>query len=64
LNKPDKKESGPCPHREGTKWRQVLDLSLRPLYPRGMSPKLIHWTGGWVGARAGLAGLEKGKISC
>jgi len=40
LNKPDKRESCPCPRREVSKWRWALDFSLRPLYPRGKSPKL------------------------
>jgi hypothetical protein len=33
------------------------------LYPRGKSPG-THWTGGWVGPRAGLDAGAKRKILC
>jgi hypothetical protein len=32
-----------------------------PLYPRERTPG-THWTGGWVGPRAGLDAEAKGKI--
>jgi hypothetical protein len=33
------------------------------LYPQGKDPG-THWTGGWVGLRAGLDTEAKGKILC
>jgi len=35
----------------GCKW--VVNCTPRPLYPREGAP-VTHWTGGWVGPRAGL----------
>jgi hypothetical protein len=33
------------------------------LYPWGNDP-CTHWTGGWVGPRAGLDTEDRGKILC
>jgi hypothetical protein len=33
------------------------------LYPRERNPG-THWTGGWVGSKAGLDTEVRGKISC
>jgi hypothetical protein len=37
----------------GTRWWWVVSFTPRPLYSLGKSP-YTHWTGGWVGLRAGL----------
>jgi hypothetical protein len=37
--------------------------ALATLYPRGKDPG-THWTGGWVGPRAGLDAETGGKILC
>jgi hypothetical protein len=34
------------------------------LYLRGKDPQGTHWTGGWVGPRAGLDAEARGKILC
>jgi hypothetical protein len=39
----------------------MVRFSLRPLYLRGKNAT-IHWTGGWVGSRAGLDAVEERKI--
>jgi hypothetical protein len=48
----------------GTRWG-VSDQHHAPaaLYPRGKDPS-NHWTGGWVGPRAGLDAEARGKILC
>jgi hypothetical protein len=43
----------------GTSWRLVVSCTRRPLYPRER-PRGTHWTGGWVGSRAGL---ERGPLN-
>jgi hypothetical protein len=40
----------------GTSWRWVVSFTPRPFYPG------THCTGGWVGPRTGLDGVEKIKI--
>jgi hypothetical protein len=42
----------------GTKGRQVVNLTPRPLYPRESTPVLM---GGWVDTRSGLIVLENEK---
>jgi hypothetical protein len=51
----------PCILDLGTRWRWVVSLTPRPLYPRERAPG-THWIGGWVGPRAGLDGVVKRKI--
>jgi hypothetical protein len=46
----------------GTSWRRVVSFTPLPLYPRGKSPPGTHRIGGWVGPRAGLDDVEKGKF--
>jgi hypothetical protein len=47
----------------GTKWRSLVNFTLRLLYSRAktLSPG-IHWIDGRVGPRAGLEVLEKKKL--
>jgi hypothetical protein len=44
----------------GTRWKCVVSIKTRPLYPREKSPD-SHWIGGCVGSRAGLHAMEKRK---
>jgi hypothetical protein len=44
-----------------TSWRRVVSFTFRPLYPQERAPS-THWIGGWVGPRAGLDDMEKGKF--
>jgi hypothetical protein len=45
----------------GASLRWVISFMPLPLYRRGKCPG-IHWIGGWVGPRAGLDDVEKGKF--
>jgi hypothetical protein len=47
----------------GNRQTWVLSFTLIELYPQRKSIGK-HWTGGWVGIRAGLDTRVKGKISC
>jgi hypothetical protein len=38
-------------------------LQAQAALPQGKDPG-THWTGGWVGSRAGLDAVEQRKISC
>jgi hypothetical protein len=40
--------------------KRVLSFTARPIYPVETAPG-THWTGGWVGPRAGLNSVEKRK---
>jgi hypothetical protein len=40
----------------------VVSFTPLSLYPRGKSPRGIHWVRGWVGPRAGLDASEKTKF--
>ena len=53
----------PCIHNLGIRWRWVISLTTRPLYPRGKTPSK-NWTEKWVHLRAGMEVLDKRKISC
>jgi hypothetical protein len=44
----------------GTRWKGVVDFTLRPLYPEGNCPG-THYVGGWVESRAGLDAVGKRK---
>jgi hypothetical protein len=46
----------------GTRWMCVASFKPLPLYPRGYRPPGTHWTGSWVGPRAGLNAVGKRKI--
>jgi hypothetical protein len=41
-----------------TEWRLVVSFMTQPLYPRR---KEFHWTGGWMGPRAGMDMVPKRK---
>jgi hypothetical protein len=45
----------------GTRWRWVVSVTPRQLYPRERAPG-THWIGGWVGPRAVLDAVVKRKI--
>jgi hypothetical protein len=45
----------------GTRWRRVVSLTPRPLYPQGKSPGTL-WIGGRVGPRAVLDAVVERKI--
>jgi hypothetical protein len=46
----------------GTRWRRIVSVTPRPLYPGERNPG-THWIGGWVGSKVGLDAVEKRKIS-
>jgi hypothetical protein len=48
----------------GTRWEWVVSVTLRPRFTPGERTPGTHWTGGWVGPRAGLDKEVKGKILC
>jgi hypothetical protein len=45
----------------GSRWRRVVSLTPRPLYPRGKSRR-TRWVGSWVGHKAGLDSRKKRKL--
>ena len=44
----------------GTRWRSMINITPRPVYPQERTPLKIEYEAGW----AGLYVLEKRKISC
>ena len=59
-----KRSTAPLILNLGTRWKYVVNFTIQPLYPPGISHR-SHWMGGWVGLTAGLSDLEKKrKISC
>jgi hypothetical protein len=46
----------------GTRWGEWSASRSRFFTPRKKEPPCTHWTGGWVGPRAGLDDVEKGKF--
>ena len=44
----------------GTRWRWVVKFTPRPLCPPKQTP-VSHWTGGWIGPRAGLGDFGEEK---
>ena len=44
----------------GSRWRWVVSITPRPLYPRGKN-LCAYRIGGWVGRRAGMDGFGGGK---
>jgi hypothetical protein len=51
-------------HRPRYWWGWVVSVTPRPRFtPRERTPG-THWTGGWVGLRAGLDTEARGKIFC
>jgi hypothetical protein len=53
----------PSVHKFGTRRTWVVSFTPWQLYRQGNNPG-IHWIGGWVGPRAGLDAMEKGKNPC
>jgi len=51
-------------HSRPRHWMGVSDQRHAPaaLLPPGKGPPGTHWTGGWVGPRAGLDTEVRGKI--
>jgi hypothetical protein len=45
----------------GTRWRSVVNVTPRPLYP--VDEPWYPWKGGWKGPKAGLDNLEKRNLS-
>jgi hypothetical protein len=52
----------PLIHNLGTRWRQMINIMLRPIYPREENA-VGHRTGGWVNPRGHLGVLEKAEDS-
>jgi hypothetical protein len=46
----------------GTRWRWVVCVTPRPCFSPGERTPGTHWTGSWVGPRAGLDTEAKRKI--
>jgi hypothetical protein len=46
-----------------TRWRWVVNFTLRPLYPRRKNPG-THWIGSWVGLRVGLDAVANKGNPC
>jgi hypothetical protein len=49
-------------HDLGTRWGWVVSVTPRPRFSPGERTPGTHWTGGWVGPRAGLGTEARGKI--
>jgi hypothetical protein len=47
-----------------TRWGWVVSVKPRPRFTPGERTPGTHWTGGWVGTRAGLDAGARGKILC
>jgi len=62
--KMDLRSVGIAPHvlNFETRWRRVFSFTSPPLYPRDKSPPGTHWTGYWLGPRAGLHTVAERKI--
>jgi hypothetical protein len=48
----------------GTRWGWVVSVTPRPRFTPGERTPGNHWTGGWVGRRAGLDAEARGNILC
>jgi hypothetical protein len=48
----------------GTTWGWVGSVTPQPRFPPWERTPGTHWTGGWVGPRAGLDTEVRGKILC
>jgi hypothetical protein len=46
----------------GVRWRWVASFTALPCYPWETAPG-THWTGGWMGPRAGVDIMEKRRVS-
>jgi hypothetical protein len=47
-----------------TRWGRVVSVTPRPRFTPGERTPGTHWTGGWVGPRAGLNAGARRKILC
>jgi hypothetical protein len=47
----------------GIRWWWVVSITRRTFYIRGKTFR-THWIWGWMGTRAGLDAVKKGKTSC
>jgi hypothetical protein len=47
-----------------TRWGWVVSVTPRPRFTPGERTPGTHWTGGWVGLRAGLGAEARRKILC
>jgi hypothetical protein len=48
----------------GTRWGLVVSITPRPRFTARQRTPGTHWTGGWVGPRAGLDGETRRIILC
>jgi hypothetical protein len=48
----------------GNRWGWVVSITPRPRFIPGERTPCTHWTGGWVGPRAGLDAEATGKNLC
>jgi hypothetical protein len=51
-------------HDLGTRWGWVVSVTPRSRFTPGERTPGTHWTGGWVGPRAGLDKEDRGKLLC
>jgi hypothetical protein len=51
-------------HDLGARGGWVVSVTPRPRFTPGERTPDTHWTGGWVGPRAGLNTEARGKINC
>jgi hypothetical protein len=49
-------------HDLGIRWGLVVSVTPRPRFTTGEKTPGTHWTGRWVGPRAGLDTEVRGKI--
>jgi hypothetical protein len=51
-------------HDLGTRWGWVVSVTPQPRFTPGERTPGTHWTGGWMGPRAGLDTEARGKFIC